>query len=110
MSAFTSPSGSKRQKLDVADAPAALLQTAPAVEDLADEEHAAPPSTASGAHAKPLSVLFSGLPSSQAGGGPKGKGKGKLEDKEGFESVLARLQEGSESLGLLLVAVWCHCR
>ncbi|KAL8284175.1 hypothetical protein RQP46_004924 [Phenoliferia psychrophenolica] len=91
------PSGSKRQKLSPAPeaAAAAPLQLAPAAAYEADEEMAAPPSTASGAHAKPLSVLFSGLPSSQAGGGPKGKGKGKEEDKEGFESVLARLQEGS---------------
>ncbi|KAK4705460.1 DNA polymerase delta subunit 1, partial [Phenoliferia sp. Uapishka_3] len=84
----------------MAESPSAKRQRlsppAPALEDLpGDEEHAAPPSTASGAHAKPLSVLFSGLPSSQAGGGPKGrKGKGKEEEKEGFESVLARLQEG----------------
>lgn len=67
---------------------------------LPDEDNAAPPSTASGAHAKPLSALFGGPPAlkgSTAFG--KGKGKGKAQDgddKEGFESILSRLQEGGE--------------
>ncbi|GAA5967568.1 hypothetical protein JCM21900_003343, partial [Sporobolomyces salmonicolor] len=85
---------------------AALSGTAAAPPaEIPDEDHAAPPSSASGAHAKPLSALFT---SSQARLSPtkkrdvKGKGKGKLlgeegeeEDKENFVSMLARLKEGA---------------
>lgn len=64
-----------------------------------DEEHPAPPASGSGAHSKPLPALFG------TGSFAKGKGKGKADsEKEGFESILARLQEGSEfqaSLGVL---------
>lgn len=82
-------------------APAVAPQEAP------DEDNAAPPSTAAGAHAKPLSALFAGpAPASPvkkkgpAAGAAGGKGKGKAEPDvgEGFESILARLQEGGEWL------------
>lgn len=68
-----------------------------------DEDTAAPPSTAAGAHAKPLSALFAGpVPASQsAKAAAKGKGKAKEGDDEsdgdeGFESTLRRLQGGGE--------------
>ncbi|GAA5869759.1 hypothetical protein JCM1840_000584 [Sporobolomyces johnsonii] len=85
---------------------AALSGTAAAPPaEIPDEDHAAPPSSASGAHAKPLSALFA---SSQARISPtkkrdvKGKGKllgelGEDEDKENFVSMLARLKEGAAS-------------
>jgi hypothetical protein len=44
---------------------------------LPDEDTAAPPSAAAGAHAKPLSSMFSSQPAGKAG---KGKGKAKVED------------------------------
>ena len=83
--------------------PTILLQESPSVIQ-PDEEISAPPSSASGAHAKPLSALFSGNAGSgsSSSASKKGKGKGKEDDKEGFESVLARLQEGGELLSLFL--------
>lgn len=85
-------------------APAAAPQEVP------DEDNAAPPSTAAGAHAKPLSALFAGpAPASPvrwkgaaaAAAGGKGKGKAEPEEGEGFESILMRLQEGGK---------WCFYR
>ena len=69
-----------------------MLFRSAGADELPDEEHAAPPSSAAGAHAKPLPPLFSSQGPSQA----KGKGRAQDDDKEGFESVLARLQEGGE--------------
>ncbi|GAA5899920.1 hypothetical protein JCM6882_007002 [Rhodosporidiobolus microsporus] len=70
-----------------------------------DEDHAAPPSQAAGAHAKPLSALFTPpspkkRPSTAAAKGKgvdvKGKGKGRIgvdeEDKENFTELLAKLK------------------
>lgn len=79
-------------------------EAAPVVapEEVPDEDNAAPPSSAAGAHAKPLSALFAGpAPASpvKKKGAAGGKGKAKAEepdDGEGFESILARLQEGGE--------------
>lgn len=58
-----------------------------------DEDNAAPPSTQAGVHAKPLSALFAGAHPA-AGIKGKGKAKAKENDREGFESILARLQDG----------------
>ncbi|GAA6035190.1 hypothetical protein JCM8097_006411 [Rhodosporidiobolus ruineniae] len=71
-------------------------------QDIPDEDHAAPPSSAAGAHAKPLSALFT-PPSpkkrpqaSKLAKDVKGKGKGRMqvdeEDKENFTAMLARLK------------------
>ncbi|GAA5952659.1 hypothetical protein JCM10213_005216 [Rhodosporidiobolus nylandii] len=69
-------------------------------QDIPDEDHAAPPSSAAGAHAKPLSALFT-PPSpkkrpSQAAKKVDLKGKGRMrvdeEDKENFTAMLERLK------------------
>jgi hypothetical protein len=60
-------------------------------EEEEDPDAVAPASTA-GAHAKPLSALMGGA-MGVGGRNTKGKGKGREEEKEGFESVLARLME-----------------
>lgn len=68
---------------------------------LPDEDTAAPPSTAAGAHAKPLSALFNPVPSFK---GNKGKGKAKAEDgdlKGDFENTLAGLEAAGESNPLI---------
>ncbi|GAA5907898.1 DNA-directed DNA polymerase delta POL3 [Sporobolomyces salmoneus] len=76
-------------------------------ENLPDEEHGAPPSTAAGAHAKPLSALFNSQENIIARYSPKKpkasvvdlKGKGKEngieEIPEDFTEMLARLKEGA---------------
>ncbi|KAK4058069.1 DNA-directed DNA polymerase delta [Microbotryomycetes sp. JL221] len=74
--------------------------TAAAPNQIPDEDHAAPPSSASGAHAKPLSALFE---QSDLGGAAsiankrnnKGKAKRTDDDKTSFESVLSQLQESA---------------
>ncbi|GEM06433.1 DNA polymerase delta subunit 1 [Rhodotorula toruloides] len=77
-------------------------------QDIPDEDHAAPPSSAAGAHAKPLSALFQAKTPS-----PKKKKRtvdlrqaGRIgdEDKENFTALLARLnketpQEEAEKWG-----------
>lgn len=73
--------------------------------EIPDEEHAAPPSSAAGAHAKPLSALFESSPVAAASKGSVAKGKGKLKEKggdnageqEGFEAMLGRLQDGGKA-------------
>jgi len=79
-------------------------------EELPDEEHGAPPSSAAGAHAKPLSALFNSgeniiarySPKKKAAASKKdlkGKGKenGEEEIPEDFTEMLARLKEGGQS-------------
>lgn len=74
-----------------------------------DEDHAAPPSSAAGAHAKPLSALFvPGSPKKRPSQSPvkkkrdvKGKGKATMgeideDDKEKFTAMLARLKDDGE--------------
>ncbi|GAA6047885.1 hypothetical protein JCM3770_004691, partial [Rhodotorula araucariae] len=95
----------KRPRLSQGE-PAALAGDATADDvtpgaDLPDEEHAAPPSTAAGAHAKPLSALFAAKSPSprkkkqHALNLDKAKGKGRLsrddDDKENFTALLERL-------------------
>lgn len=94
-------------------ADAAIDTVASVAENLPDEEHGAPPSTAAGAHAKPLSALFNSQENLIARyspkkkqvadadvKGPRGKGKGKgkengaTEEPEDFTQMLARLKEG----------------
>ncbi|KAM0756294.1 hypothetical protein T439DRAFT_308756 [Meredithblackwellia eburnea MCA 4105] len=108
---MSSPSSSKKRRLSPSTPPEQLqLQQETKQENnndnpTADEDNAAPPSTQSGAHSKPLGALFSGAPVKGHLSSNKGKGKEKLdaakkeeEDKEGFESVLARLQgEGAST-------------
>lgn len=68
-----------------------------------DEDHAAPPSSAAGAHAKPLSALFKAKTPSPKKKRVAGKaltrvGSGLNEDnKENFTELLARLNQDSES-------------
>lgn len=88
-----------------------------APQEVPDEDNAAPPSTAAGAHARPLSALFAGpAPAKTSGspvkmgktsaGGGKGKAKAVEGEGEGFEDILARLQEGGESAFCSLVLWW----
>ncbi|GAA5977284.1 hypothetical protein JCM5350_002416 [Sporobolomyces pararoseus] len=77
--------------------------------EIPDEEHGAPPSTAAGAHAKPLSALFNSGENIIARYSPKKKGtatkdlKGKGKENgeedipEDFTEMLARLKEGAAS-------------
>lgn len=73
------------------------------LDQVPDEDHAAPPSTAAGAHAKPLSALFKAkTPSPKKKRVPGGKpltrvGSNLREDnKENFTELLARLNQDSE--------------
>ncbi|GJN91710.1 hypothetical protein Rhopal_004733-T1 [Rhodotorula paludigena] len=81
----------------------AILASPPAPEtqtqaDIPDEDHAAPPSTAAGAHAKPLSALFaakSPSPRKKKHADVKGKARAQPteDDKENFTELLARLNK-----------------
>ncbi|BGP44897.1 DNA-directed DNA polymerase delta [Rhodotorula kratochvilovae] len=82
---------------------AALPETNQTEAGVPDEDHAAPPSTAAGAHAMPLSALFAAKSPSprkkkqhalNLDAAAKGKGKarsGKDDDKENFTALLERL-------------------
>ncbi|GAA5828493.1 hypothetical protein JCM5353_002695 [Sporobolomyces roseus] len=108
----TPPSAAQQQQEASTSLSTQLADPAPTVAEVPDEEHAAPPSTAAGAHAKPLSALFnSNLQSTRYSPKKKGtlmgKGKGKenmnqmsaedemMEEKEGFTEMLARLKENA---------------
>ena len=93
-----SPSTPKKQKLS--PAPSTPAGTPAGTQKPSEEEEdpdAVPPASTAGAHAKPLAALHAG----PSGVGMLGKGKGKAkrpQEKEGFESVLERLQDDGASL------------
>jgi hypothetical protein len=95
----TTPPVSQGEPATVAGEPTADANLAQQ-QDVPDEDHAAPPSTAAGAHAKPLSALFQAKTPS-----PKKKKRtvdlrqsGRIgdDDKENFTALLARLNKESE--------------
>lgn len=91
---------SKKQKLS----PSPSVVVAPS-DILPDEDTAAAPSKAAGAHALPLSSMFS----QPAAALVKGKGKESEDEmKEGFETILARLHEGGQSAAQPLPAWIAH--
>lgn len=87
-----------------AEPPALALPT----EEVEEEPWAAPPSTAAGAHAKPLSAMFSTVSTGVGASRKNANGKGKGKELEGFEETLARLQEGSSLISFysLLSFFW----
>ncbi|SGY32734.1 BQ5605_C002g01405 [Microbotryum silenes-dioicae] len=103
----TSPSSSKKPRLDAPPVTSASNGSLPLVANPAngfipDEDVAAPLSTQAGAHAKPLSALFAGAHparglsqlKSAVQNGVKGKARNDDDDdKENFESILKELNE-----------------
>ncbi|KDE06028.1 DNA polymerase delta catalytic subunit, variant [Microbotryum lychnidis-dioicae p1A1 Lamole] len=103
----TSPSSSKKPRLDAPPVTSASNGSLPLVANPAngfipDEDVAAPPSTQAGAHAKPLSALFAGAHparglsqlKSAVQNGVKGKARNDNDDdKVNFESILKGLNE-----------------
>ncbi|KAK4054869.1 DNA-directed DNA polymerase delta [Microbotryomycetes sp. JL201] len=81
----------------------ALDAMAAAPNEVPDEDHAAPPSSAAGAHAKPLSALFEhsdlGGAAAQQPQTARTKQKGKLKDtqKSEFETILSELHANASA-------------
>jgi hypothetical protein len=85
------PTHSKKRRISPSP-PACSFSSTPSLPSALSVLTAGPPSTT---HA-----VANGNENAVNGNKAKGKGKGKEEDKIGFESVLARLQQDSESLAL----------